>query len=73
MGRSVGFICGKYSKSFDRPLANRYACKKHYGLWCRMFFKYYLKQYQMSGPFQIQWDSFLFPITGAGQQDLWDL
>ena len=54
----VGFICGKYSKSFDRPLANRYACKKHYGLWCRMFFKYYLKQYKMSGPFQIQWDHF---------------
>ena len=57
-GQVVGFICGKYSKSFDRPLANRYACKKHYGLWCRMFFKYYLKQYQMSGPFQIQWDHF---------------
>ena len=51
-GQVVGFICGKYSKSFDRPLANRYACKKHYGLWCRMFFKYYLKQYKMSGPFR---------------------
>ena len=43
-GQVVGFICGKYDKAFDRTLANRYTCKKHYGLW--------------SGPFQIQWDHF---------------
>ena len=43
-GQVVGFVCGKYDKAFDRTLANRYRCKRHYGLWCRMFLKYYLKR-----------------------------
>ena len=54
----VGFICGKYDKAFDRTLANRYEIQKHYGLWCKMFLKYYLKRYQMSEPFRKQWDHF---------------
>ena len=42
-GQVVGFVCGKYSKPFSPALANRYETKKHYGLWCRMFFQFYLK------------------------------
>ena len=57
-GQVVGFVCGKYGKAFDRTLASRYGCKRHYGLWCRMFLKYYLKLYKMSEPFQKQWDHF---------------
>ena len=57
-GQVVGFVCGKYGKAFDRTLASRYGCKRHYGLWCRMFLKYYLKRYKMSEPFQKQWDHF---------------
>ena len=57
-GQVVGFVCGKYDKAFDRALANRYGCKRHYGLWCRMFLKYYLKRYKMSERFQKQWDHF---------------
>lgn len=53
-GQVVGFVCGKYDKAFDRTLANRYGCKRHYGLWCRMFLKYYLKRYKMSERFQKQ-------------------
>ena len=48
-GQVVGFVCGKYGKAFDRTLASRYGCKRHYGLWCRMFLKYYLKRYKIGG------------------------
>ena len=54
----MGSFAGKYDKAFDRTLANRYGCKRHYGLWCRMFLKYYLKRYKMSERFQKQWDHF---------------
>ncbi len=54
----VGFICGKYSKKFSAMLANRYETKKHYALWCRLFFKFYLKQYKMSASFKKQFDGF---------------
>ena len=54
----VGFICGKYDKRFSRTLANRYETRKHYGLWCRMFFKFYLKKYRMSAEFHKQFDLF---------------
>ena len=54
----VGFICGKYDKRFSRTLANRYETRKHYGLWCRMFLKFYLKKYRMSEEFQKQFDLF---------------
>ena len=39
-------------------LANRYETKKHYGLWCRMFFQFYLKRYPMSPSFQRQFGAF---------------
>ena len=54
----VGFVCGKYSKPFSPALANRYETKKHYGLWCRMFFQFYLKRYPMSSSFQRQFGAF---------------
>ena len=54
----VGFICGKYDKRFSRTLANQYETRKHYGLWCRMFLKFYLKKYRMSAEFQKQFDWF---------------
>ena len=67
-GQVVGFICGKYDKAFDWTLANRYACKKHYGLWCRMFLKYYLKRYQMSEPFEKQWGNFSRQLQERGSK-----
>ena len=54
----VGFVCGKYDKRFSRTLANRYETRKHYGLWCRMFLKFYLKKYRMSAEFKKQFDLF---------------
>ena len=48
----VGFICGKYDKRFSKALAAQYETKKHYGRWCKMFLKFYLKRYKMSAPFQ---------------------
>lgn len=57
-GQVVGFVCGKYSKPFSPALANRYETKKHYGLWCRMFFQFYLKRYPMSPSFQRQFGAF---------------
>lgn len=54
----VGFICGKYDKSFSKALAAQYETKKHYGRWCKMFLKFYLKRYKMSAPFQKQFDAF---------------
>lgn len=54
----VGFICGKYSPEFDKKLANTYVTKKHYGVWCRMFFKFYLKMYKLSDAFKTQFDGF---------------
>ena len=50
----VGFICGKYDKRFSKALAAQYETKKHYGRWCKMFLKFYLKRYKMSAPFQKQ-------------------
>ena len=44
----VGFICGKYDKHFSKALATRYEAKKHYGCWCKMFLKFYLKRYKMN-------------------------
>ncbi|MCD7845815.1 MAG: GNAT family N-acetyltransferase [Oscillospiraceae bacterium] len=55
----VGFISGKYSPEFDKKLASTYAAKKHYGVWCRMFFKFYLRMYKLSAPFKAQLDGFL--------------
>ena len=54
----VGFICGKYDKNFSKALAAQYETKKHYGRWCKMFLKFYLKRYKMSAPFQKQFDAF---------------
>ena len=54
----VGFICGKYDKHFSKTLATQYETKKHYGRWCKMFLKFYLKRYKMSVPFQKQFDAF---------------
>ena len=54
----VGFICGKYDKRFSKALAAQYETKKHYGRWCKMFLKFYLKRYKMSAPFQKQFDAF---------------
>ncbi|MCD7723419.1 MAG: GNAT family N-acetyltransferase [Clostridiales bacterium] len=54
----VGLICGKYSPEFDKKLANTYAAKKHYGVWWRMFFKFYLKMYKLSDAFKAQFDRF---------------
>lgn len=54
----VGFICGKYNKKCCPALAGRYDAPKHYGVWCRMFLKFYLKRYKMSAPFQTQFASF---------------
>lgn len=54
----VGFICGKYSKQFSPSLARQYETKKHYGLWYKMFFKFYLKQYRLSPAFEAQFDNF---------------
>lgn len=54
----VGFISGKYSRDFSKTLASRYETKKHYGRWCRMFLKFYLKRYKMSAVFQKQFDAF---------------
>ena len=69
-GQVVGFICGKYDKAFDRALANRYETPKHYGLWCRMFLKYYLKLYKMSEPFQKQWDHFFSQLQERDSKTL---
>ena len=54
----VGFICGKYDKHFSKALAAHYEAKKHYGLWCKMFLKFYLKRYKTSAAFQKQLDAF---------------
>lgn len=54
----VGLICGKYSPYFNKKLANTYATKKHYGVWCRMFFKFYLKMYKLSDAFKFEFDDF---------------
>lgn len=54
----VGFICGKYSPEFNKKLANTYATRKHYGIWCRMFFKFYLKIYKLSDAFKTEFDGF---------------
>ena len=54
----IGFICGKYDKSFSKALAVQYETKKHYGQWCKMFLKFYLKRYKMSTAFQKQFGAF---------------
>ena len=54
----VGFICGKYDKNFSKALAARHETKKHYGQWCKMFLKFYLKTYKMSAAFQKQFGAF---------------
>ena len=54
----VGFICGKYDKKFSSVLASRYETQKHYGKWCAMFVKFYLKLYHLSPAFQKQFDAF---------------
>ena len=62
----VGFICGKYDKHFSKALGAQYETKKHYGRWCKMFLKFYLKRYKMSVPFQKQFDALFPPVTGKG-------
>jgi len=54
----VGFICGKYSPEFDKKLADTYVAKKHYGVWFRMFFKFYLRMYKLSDVFKTQFNGF---------------
>lgn len=55
----VGFISGLYNKRFSRRLAKAHDTKRHYGLWCLMFLRYYLKGYEMSPLFKEQFDSFV--------------
>lgn len=58
----VGFICGIYDKKFHPKKSNFDQCKKHYGAWCRMFLKFYLRQYRLSEAFQKQLDDFLLQL-----------
>ncbi len=70
----VGFICGKYDKRFSKALAAQYETKKHYGRWCKMFLKFYLKRYKMSAPFHAIWNSLPFRpegITERGWEPHW--
>lgn len=55
----VGFISGYYNKRFSKKLAASSDTKRHYGLWCWMFLKYYLKGYKMSAPFKTQFEAFI--------------
>ncbi|WP_454939853.1 GNAT family N-acetyltransferase [Evtepia sp.] len=64
----VGFICGKYAKTFRKALAGRYETPKHYGLWCKMFLKFYLKRYKMSAPFQKEFDAFFRQLRERDQE-----
>ena len=54
----VGFVSGKYDKHFSKALADLYTTRKHYGVWCKMFFFFYCKQYHLSSAFQKQFDDF---------------
>lgn len=58
----VGFISGKYSRDFNQALAGRCETKRHYGRWCRMFLKFYLKRYNLSSAFQQQFDAFSYQL-----------
>ena len=55
----VGFISGNYRKRFHPMKTDPDRCKKHYGTWCRMFLKFYLKGYRLSEIFQKQLDGFI--------------
>lgn len=55
----VGFICGLYNKKFSKELAKSSDTKRHYGQWCKMFLKYYLKGYKMSPRFKEQFELFV--------------
>lgn len=55
----VGFISGCYNKRFNKELAASSDTKRHYGLWCWMFLKYYLGRYKMSDSFKTQFDAFV--------------
>lgn len=58
----VGFISGNYDKKFRLRKTNSDYCKRHYRAWCRMFFKFYLKQYHLSKAFQKQFDAFFLQL-----------
>ena len=58
----VGFISGNYSKKFRPGQKNIDRAKRHYGAWCRMFLKFYLKRYHLSEAFQKQFDDFFLQL-----------
>ena len=66
----VGFISGNYNKKFRLRKTNSDRCKRHYGAWCRMFFKFYLKQYHLSKAFQKQFDAFFLQLRERDEKFL---
>lgn len=57
-GKVVGFICGLYSKVFNPKLFKSYDTPKHYGMWLKFVFKYYLKGYRLSKDFDAAYKVF---------------
>lgn len=55
----VGFIGGVYKKNFNKALATRLETKRHYGQWCKMVLKFFLRRYRLSYEFQKQFNVFL--------------
>lgn len=58
-GQVVGFVCGRYGKGFRKERKVRPDTGRHYGLWCRMFIRFYTKGYGTSPAFQGELDAFL--------------
>lgn len=61
-GKVVGYISGGYQKAFSPSLAKQHSPKPHYGLFIKIFVKYYLKRYAMSGPFKAEYDIFFAKV-----------
>ena len=58
----AGFVSGKYNKCFSKALATHYDAKQHYGEWCKMFVRFYMKGYHLSPAFQKQFDDFFMQL-----------
>jgi ribosomal protein S18 acetylase RimI-like enzyme len=70
----VGFLCGKYSRSFDKKLAKRYPQKWHLGFFAAFSLKFYLKLFKLSPGFQAEFDTFYAQVgertkDGVGRCD----
>jgi hypothetical protein len=69
-GLVAGFICGLYQKKLANKLSKQTRHKKNYNIWLKMFFKYYLKLYAMSGPFRREFDVFFKKLQERPQKGL---